>query len=591
MAQRKRLPQNFIPESQTIGSWTITRATVSSNADTAPDGSVTADRLVDDNTVTNTHFATKASLGFSTTKVGTFTLYIKAGTLSWIAVTDNLTITTYANATTGALGTVIANTSTMTSVGNGWYRLTMTGTFENNQIIIYLATADGTVVYSGTGTGYVSLWGAQFEQANAHGDYIATTTSTINPTIAPQNRRLPTNRFNRSNDYNNWVKTNVTTGNLDATGPSGVANTATTVTDSSDGGASSHYLDCNATGVTFPSFQVGSVWTMWVDAKKGTKDKIALTPAGAAFQVTYDLTNGVVGQTLNQLPVIARCQALGGGWYRCSMTFQVTATHLGSTNADNRIWILNSLSSLTYQGNGTGTIILGDSGFVQSDDVPDLIRTGSAIIASPTGTPRLRAGQNFYIGSEDVQNGNWTTVNATALRAAGVAPNGTSTAGRVTDTVTNATHSISQAGLPAIPGKVYTKSAWIKYESQRYIILAGNGGDSTAYVYWDAVNNVATPVGANVISYGSKSYGDGWYRVWNTFLANTNATGPVFYFADSVGVLSYAGTGSKSLLLWGMQHEQSNSLGDYTPTVTPYYQNVALGTYNPSGAPQNKRTV
>ena len=46
-------------------------------------------------------------------------------------------------------------------MGNGWYRLSITFLSDQTYAVIYMASADGTASYAGTGT-EVYLWGASY---------------------------------------------------------------------------------------------------------------------------------------------------------------------------------------------------------------------------------------------------------------------------------------------------------------------------------------------------------------------------------------------------------------------------------------------
>ena len=160
--------------------WTKTQATVTANATTAPDGNTTADKLVEDST-SNFHTINQAAGTIGV--VQTYSFYAKAAGRSWIAVQIGNALNAYFDVTNGVLGTVTSGAASISSVGNGWYRCTVTTTRAgNNNNLILLASANGTATYLGNGSSGVYLWGAQLETGstattyqpifNAYGPYV-----------------------------------------------------------------------------------------------------------------------------------------------------------------------------------------------------------------------------------------------------------------------------------------------------------------------------------------------------------------------------------------------------------------------------------
>lgn len=173
--------------------WTKTRSSISANADTAPDGTASADRVVEDNSVTTTHQIQQASLTITADANVAYSLFAKAGTRNWLAIrlqdsTSADVFQKYFNIATGALGsTFVQGTGAFISasaeaIGNGWYRIKVVGNIGNGRTnvtaVMFMATADNVAVYTGDGVSYLSLWGAQIENnASFPSSYITTTTA------------------------------------------------------------------------------------------------------------------------------------------------------------------------------------------------------------------------------------------------------------------------------------------------------------------------------------------------------------------------------------------------------------------------------
>ena len=175
--------------------WVKLRATVTANATTSPDGTVDADKLVEDTTASNTHIISQTATIAASTSY-TFCVYLKAGerTFARLLFGDaggNNGVRVDVNLSNGATSTSVAGTgwvltaASATAVGNGWYRVVLTGANTSATAgigIIYLASALGTISYTGDGTSGIYLWGAQVEAGAFATSYIPTVASQVTRT-------------------------------------------------------------------------------------------------------------------------------------------------------------------------------------------------------------------------------------------------------------------------------------------------------------------------------------------------------------------------------------------------------------------------
>lgn len=168
--------------------WTKIRSSISSNAIVAPDGTITADKLIE-NTSASTSYFVISSVTSTATLAHTFSVYIKAAERTQVAMQiDN-------GITTGGLGLVNLNTLAVTSitgsgspvfsvssVGNGWVRIALTAvpgaSGTTVRFIVYLAS-NGINVYTGDGYSGVYIWGAQLEAGAFPTSYIKTEGSQV----------------------------------------------------------------------------------------------------------------------------------------------------------------------------------------------------------------------------------------------------------------------------------------------------------------------------------------------------------------------------------------------------------------------------
>jgi hypothetical protein len=162
-------------------SWAKVRASATANSTTAPDGTVSADTLVEDTTASATHQINKVFTG--TAVAHTYSVYVKAAGRTQIRLNlyDGAAFVnqTYFDLTSG---TVLSGTGgTIAAVGNGWYRCAITATLAasaNCQAQLRLASG-GSDTYTGDGTSGVFLWGAQLEAGAFATSYIPTIASTV----------------------------------------------------------------------------------------------------------------------------------------------------------------------------------------------------------------------------------------------------------------------------------------------------------------------------------------------------------------------------------------------------------------------------
>ena len=183
----RRSPYNLVTFSEMFSdvAWTKNFTSVSANTSIAPNGTLTADTISADGTA-NLHaiiHSISAVNGF----VYTHSVYAKKGTNNFIQLIGGAAIYTsglvFANfdLNNGVVGSVGAGTTaTITNVGNGWYRCTMTATatatVTGSGLIVGLVTsATSTRGELNTLTTNVLLWGAQLVEGTSALDYFPTT--------------------------------------------------------------------------------------------------------------------------------------------------------------------------------------------------------------------------------------------------------------------------------------------------------------------------------------------------------------------------------------------------------------------------------
>lgn len=179
---------NLVLQSQTFenASWSLSTATITANSIAAPDGTTTADTLTGGAGTVLKRIFQSITIAAGT---HTFSVFAKAGTHNFIQLFYGGTGTDYAdfNVSTGTAGNV-QGTSSITSVGNGWYRCVHTFT-ANAQTLVAISLVDSNTASRGVSTsttGDVYLWGAQLELGSTANTYIPTTTTAVygTPTLS-----------------------------------------------------------------------------------------------------------------------------------------------------------------------------------------------------------------------------------------------------------------------------------------------------------------------------------------------------------------------------------------------------------------------
>jgi hypothetical protein len=152
-------------------SWTKGNSTITANSIASPDGFTTADTLVE-NTATSTHTVQQGSVPVVSGNTYTFSIYIKAQSARNIRLVFQTT--SFGGVASSALfnpvdGSVVATaggvTTTTQSVGDGWFRVSIskTATVTQASAFIYRLSDGSADTYLGDGVSGAYIWGAQLE--------------------------------------------------------------------------------------------------------------------------------------------------------------------------------------------------------------------------------------------------------------------------------------------------------------------------------------------------------------------------------------------------------------------------------------------
>jgi hypothetical protein len=339
-------PNNLVLRSEELdnASWTKTNSSVSPNVTTAPNGTFTADKLVENTAVSTGHYAAPASISTAIGQRYILSVYAKAAERTFIQL-----ITTgpapgggnliagfdLANGTAGTPSSTA--TSTITPVGDGWYRCSLAfpvsaGTTAGIQIRISLTSGTSPSGYTGDGTSGLFLWGAQIELVTYQtqpSTYVQTVTSAyygprfdFDPvTLAPDGLLIEEQRVNLmfpSDGITGWTPSPagcVTATANAAVSPDGTSNATKLAT--GDTASNGHLWYKSFSGAVSTTY-TGSVY---LKAGEYTRAEIGFENngfAGALYYALFNLSNGTVVAT--SASTTATITNAGNGWYRCTVT-------------------------------------------------------------------------------------------------------------------------------------------------------------------------------------------------------------------------------------------------------------------------------
>lgn len=338
--------------------WTKESLTIISDGSLAPNGSSPAS-LVVEGTANSDHRVYQAGTYSSgSSAYYTFSVYAKmygrrylllrlANASYYYTAVFDLQAGTYSSATeVGYTG----STYSITSVGNGWYRCSITiyGNLTNQVIALSnTSVAAGNIIYAGDGVSGAYLWGAQLEQRSTVCNYVATTSYAITNYIsALQTAAAGVPRFDHdpvtgeslgllieegrtnlcpySRQISSLPLTSVTAQNNVAVAPDGTLSATKLI----QAAGTPTYNAVDLTNSTYP-FSANQVVTTSIYAKAAEARYLRMSlpyTSGGYLGVQFDLLTGTISktETVNATISSTSITSVGNGWYRCVVTGTLT---------------------------------------------------------------------------------------------------------------------------------------------------------------------------------------------------------------------------------------------------------------------------
>jgi hypothetical protein len=333
----------ILSEDFTDPAWFKSSVTITGNATTSPNGTMTADKIAEDST--NDFHITGINTNIVSGQQYTLSFYAKASERNFARILAGsppfASVYAYFDLVNG-ITTTNATSSAIESIGSGWYRcsMTLTATSTGSGVSMWFGPARNmTDTYSGyqgiSGNGIFG-WGAQIN-LGALKPYFPTTDRLNVPRLTYQNggggcpslllEKQSTNDLTYSEDFSNVAWNNVR----------GVVTANSTI---SPDGTQNADTFASASGQAFPpaltrtpTFAGNTRYSLSIFAKVlgntnifslGYVDNATGFTGGSAV---YNLATQVV--TITQSPnasVTASMQDYGNGWYRLVLSFLTIAS-------------------------------------------------------------------------------------------------------------------------------------------------------------------------------------------------------------------------------------------------------------------------
>lgn len=164
----------------------------------------------------------------------------------------------------------------------------------------------------------------------------------------------------------------------------------------------------------------------------------------------------------------------------------------------------------------------------------------------------------------------WTAANLTVADNAQAAPDGTTTASTIKEDGTTNAHKAQYDSISPVSGSVYGVSVFAKNISgSRWLQLNVTGLD---YVNFQPSTGTIGSLSANASNAVARQLANGWWRFSFFYTAPATATTSLRLYtanaSNAVGGVSYAGDGTSTIAVWGVQFETAGvGVTSYIPTA------------------------
>ena len=364
------------------------------------------------------------------------------------------------------------------------------------------------------------------------------------------------NLLTYSNNFSNaaWAKSSVSV----TSGQSGYDGSSNAWLLDITGGTSSQRLE---KGVSQSGVQTASVY-----AKAGTEDwiRFRVNTSGTTAQSYFDLANGVAGGSQSGL-IDRSIVSVGGGWYRCSISFNSTSNLI-------RIYPAEANGDVTHT---SGSIYIQDAqleiGLAATDVIESGASTGKAGLLEDE--PRfdysggatcpsllLEPSRTNLVQSEYLNGISWNgKIGVSFDTNTTTSPEGLENSALLKEDSSNGSH-FAYKDFSLTSGSTYTISIFAKSNGTNRNLRFGDGGVGWSSGFSGVFNLTnGTATGGDI-----ESVGNGWYRCSVTGTTNATTCRLIVYGLLNTAT-SYQGNGTSGVYLYGFQIESGSYVTSYIP--------------------------
>jgi len=315
----------------------------------------------------------------------------------------------------------------------------------------------------------------------------------------------------------------------------------------------------NTSGYLWQSVTLSGVQTFSFRLKKGTLDWVVILTNNTSNNGTYfNLNTGAKGTDGSNV-IDSSITSLGGDWYQCIVTLNVSTT---------AVYVYPAAGDLDVSGT-SGNILIQDAQLEQglvaqsyiettttavyegiTDDVPRVDYSGGGCPSLLLEGQRTNlVTQSEYFGGWDVYRGSLTANDATS-------PEGVDNAYRYEENSDTGQHFVRKT-ISMTSSTTYTASAFVKADEITSVKLgSSNTGNWNASATFNLSNGTVS-FGSGII----ENYGNGWYRCIVTAACTTTAT-----IGVEITTSSGVGSSGDGLYIYGAMVEAGSYVSSYIPT-------------------------